>query len=68
MQLKECRNFAASGVSQTPICSIHERSLVKYNLPNGYEWCINHVFHALYALLDMNDKEKMLSEKTLMCV
>lgn len=50
------------------ICNIHERSLVKYNLPNGYEWCINHVFHALYAILDMNDKKKMLSEKTIMWV
>ena len=49
-------------------CNIRDRSLIDYALPYGYEWCKNHVFHALYALLDMNDKEALPLEKTIMWV
>lgn len=52
----------------TVICNVRERNLVSHSLPNGYEWCKNHVFHALYALLEMNDKGNILSEKTIMWV
>lgn len=39
-----------------------------YYLPEGYEWCTNHVSHAKRALLSMNETGKIEKEKTIMWV
>ena len=40
--------------------------IVSYNLPKNYEECINHVYHAKYALEDLSHKKEVPSEKVVM--
>ena len=40
--------------------------IISYKLPVGYEWCRNHVSHALDGLLEISKKQKMPKEKLIM--
>lgn len=33
--------------------------LVSYSLPTGYEWCIKHVYHALYKLVSLSELSEL---------
>lgn len=37
-----------------------------YTLPNGYDWCENHVYHAKQALIEMAKSNTIVKEKTIM--
>ncbi len=39
---------------------------VEYTLPEGYEDCLNHVSHAVTALLEMKDLDEIPSERLVM--
>ena len=39
---------------------------VSYKLPEGYEWCRNHVSHAVTGLIEMAKRSEFLNEKLIM--
>jgi hypothetical protein len=41
-------------------------NMVSYKLPKGYEYCLNHVYHARRALFDLYKKNDVTEEKTIM--
>lgn len=43
--------------------AIDTEELKSYSLPNGYEWCRNHVSHAQTALLEMVNSGIIPDEK-----
>ena len=43
-----------------------EFKVLKYDLPPGYEWCINHVNHAKNSLVDMAKSGELSKEKLVM--
>lgn len=40
----------------------------KYKLPTGYEWCRNHVAHAVRAIIEMDREGNLPKEKLVMWV
>ena len=47
------------------LVDISKREVVNYDLPKGFEWCTNHVAHAMRALLDMVENNYIVQEKTI---
>lgn len=45
---------------------INSGNIIQFKLPNEYEWCRNHVEHAKHALLEMRNKNTLVSERLLM--
>lgn len=41
------------------IVDIDKEKIIKCSLPNGYEWCTNHVSHAFDNLLELASKEEL---------
>lgn len=40
--------------------------VTKYSLPNGYEWCKNHVYHAKDYLIEASKSNDIPTTKTIM--
>lgn len=49
-------------------CDVNRRDIIEYHLPEGYEWCKKHVYHALETILSMVDKDELLKEKCVMWI
>lgn len=45
------------------LVDISKRKVVNYDLPKGYEWCTNHVAHAMRTLLDMVENNHVVQEE-----
>lgn len=45
---------------------LSKREFKDYILPNGYEWCKTHIAHAKFALLKMDDENKIEQERLIM--
>ncbi|MDO4272700.1 MAG: hypothetical protein Q4D16_03450 [Eubacteriales bacterium] len=42
--------------------ALDSRTVSGYSLPNGYEWCRNHVNHAKTALIELLEAEDLPTE------
>jgi len=42
------------------------KDIIEYVLPEGYEWCRNHVNHARFALVEIADQLELPNEKIVM--
>lgn len=40
--------------------------VINYTLPSGYEWCINHIYHAARKIKELVNKGTLPSEITVM--
>lgn len=45
---------------------IDSKKIENFSLPNGYEWCRNHVEHARMALLKLVQEDNIPNEKLIM--
>lgn len=45
---------------------VDTNEIESFSLPNGYEWCINHIEHAKTALLEMVKNNNIQKEKLVM--
>lgn len=48
------------------LVDIDAGDIKEYTLPNGYEWCINHVYHAASTLIDISHQSEVPNEKIVM--
>lgn len=48
------------------IVDIDSGGLQEYSLPDGYEWCRNHINHAQTELLKLLSEKKIPNEKLIM--
>ncbi|WP_334160370.1 hypothetical protein [Muricomes intestini] len=48
------------------VVNLDSGELENYSLPEGYEWCRNHVHHAQMALYELAKEKNMPDEKLLM--
>lgn len=46
--------------------NIKNEDILKYSLPEGFEWCSNHLYHAKDALVKMVSEQEIPKEKTIM--
>ncbi len=44
----------------------HTRSIVSSSLPKGYDWCLSHIAHAAFYLMDNIGKTEFPNEKIIM--
>ena len=45
------------------VVDVSNHSIMAYDLPDGYKWCINHVHHAAEALYRMDSTNIITTEK-----
>ena len=45
------------------VVDVSKHSIVDYDLPDGYKWCVNHVHHAAEALYRMASMDIITTEK-----
>lgn len=45
------------------VVDVSTRSVMDYDLPDGYKWCKNHIYHAAEALYRMGLSNDIPSEK-----
>lgn len=50
------------------VIDLDREELQEYSLPDGYEWCVNHVHHAAKGLADLLREGKMPEEYLMMWV
>lgn len=48
-----CDIFPEDSLIPGMVIADSDGRIIKYELPAGYEWCENHVYHAAYAIKKM---------------
>lgn len=48
------------------VVNIHTKNIQEYVLPQGYEWCKNHIEHAKENLIKMCETNTLQNELTIM--
>lgn len=48
--------------------NIDTETVREYELPKGYEWCDNHVNHAMRTLIEISNEKEVPKERLVMWV
>lgn len=48
------------------VVDYNTKELKEYKLPSGFEWCKNHVYHAMKKMIEVASEKKDLKECTVM--
>ena len=63
----ECNIFPEDSKESGSISvSLQTGEVISYTLPNGYEWCRNHINHTKKALMEFAKQDKMPTKHMIM--
>lgn len=61
-----CDVFPEDSVNSGTLVVNTSGNVIDYSLPDGYEWCINHIYHAARKIRELVNNGTLPSEITVM--